>query len=404
MKKHFTKWKDDSLKGLVIKKTIIVRISVSREKDNKNKSFSEKKIIKDNHITNNENKNKIDLSKFIKVYPNSEKDKHIKKSEFKPYKNNSKINKEQKEPSSYNNLAWKNHIIISSSKDNKTNKTNKTKKNNIYNNYININRNNNKRENRYRLLNESGNEKPKALIKKRDDNKKLQKSKSTFSKPVYEVKIQTTNLTNQNKDNNNYKIVQPNASKNVYIYKSNNGKLFDRKYDIKNRKEIKNDIKNNTLNNFYKKSNQYLINNRNATPNKSLGTIKTGLSKRKQQISNTIKKQTYNVKKNFPLTDKKINPNKSYINNTFRNKKYNEKTYLIGNRDGSFIRKLICHNCMDKKKNKSFIKDSNLIDKETLKKGITRVIQYYSGIKEVFVNYDFETYKSQGKIKTKNIV
>ena len=35
LKNRFTKWRKESLKGLIVKKTIIVRISVSREKDYK---------------------------------------------------------------------------------------------------------------------------------------------------------------------------------------------------------------------------------------------------------------------------------------------------------------------------------------------------------------------------------
>ena len=46
LQKRFTKWRKESVKGLIVKKTIIVRISVSREKDYKDRKRKGKRKIK----------------------------------------------------------------------------------------------------------------------------------------------------------------------------------------------------------------------------------------------------------------------------------------------------------------------------------------------------------------------
>jgi len=56
---HFIKWRKESLKGLKIKKTIVVRISVSREKDSQNKHKNIFNIEKEKEKSKSVNKSQI---------------------------------------------------------------------------------------------------------------------------------------------------------------------------------------------------------------------------------------------------------------------------------------------------------------------------------------------------------
>ena len=405
-KKQFKKWKDDSLNGVKVKKTIIVRIAVSREKDRKNNSnSSEKKLkknnsvknniigynnvknnignnnVKNNNIKNNNVKNNLDLNKFNKTSANYEKDKHIKKSEFKPYKINTQNNKE---PKNYNNIEWKNHSIFNSSKDNKPNKKI------IYDALKNINNNKNSISNRDKdrhLLNKNGNEKPKIQMNKiyQNGNKKLQKCQSTFNQPIYT--IQNNNRVNRNKENNNYN----NTIKHDYIYKSNNEKLFDKLYGIKPRNDVKKDNKNIKIPKIFNlQNNGYNCSGRNTISSEQpLYIISRTSTGREKQFSKTL--SNYNLKKSIPSTkntsDKKIEQRKSFINNNYRIKNScNDNIFHSPQKEG-FVRKIIYSDRSYKKSKNTVNKINDIFDRDSLKRGITKVIQFYSGIKEEIDNY-----------------
>ena len=334
-----------------------------------------------NYNVKNNNKN-LDLNKLIKTGTNYEKDKHIQKSEFKPYKINIKNNKE---PKSYNNIEWKNHSLLTSSKDIKPNKkiiydtlkSNNNNKNNI----------SNRDKDRY-LLNKNRNEKPKIQMKKVDQNgnKKLQKCQSTFNSPLYT--IQNSNRVNRNKENKN----NNNTINHNYIYKSNNEKLFDKQYGLKPRNDVKKDNKNIKIPKIFNlQKNGYNLNGRNTISSEQpLYIISRTSTGKEKQFSKTL--SNYNIKKSIPSTkntsDKKPEQRKSFVSNNYRNKNnYNDNIFHSAQKEG-FVRKIIYSDRSYKKSKNTVNKFNDIIDKDSLKKGITKVIQFYSGIKEEIDNYD----------------
>ena len=73
LKKRFAKWRKDTMKGLIVKKTIIVRISVLREKDYKDRYKNKLRLDKENEKgkSKSTNKNVIKSHNFIQPEINS---------------------------------------------------------------------------------------------------------------------------------------------------------------------------------------------------------------------------------------------------------------------------------------------------------------------------------------------
>ena len=106
---RFKLWKKITLKGLKVKRTIFIRISVSKEKDRKNKSYSEAKlnigkknlnninIINQNKLLELNNISEIKPTKYKRIFVS--KDKEI---------NNKTYNKPQNQKSNLNNTIGNN--------------------------------------------------------------------------------------------------------------------------------------------------------------------------------------------------------------------------------------------------------------------------------------------------------
>lgn len=411
---RFKKWKNITLKGIHFKKTIIVRISVSRDKDEKEKFKTQenfanyrrsKKNTEDNLNKNNYIKiDNDDLRKYKyfrsnednskkdkynqKIDNNLERDKHIKKSEFKPYKNilrnsgdNNKTyfeNMSKYNISSNNNTEWKNNSIFMTPKENKGNKIG------IYDKYK-----TNNRKDTYILIE---NREDKSLQTKKIDNyenKRLYYPKNNLNQDKNNIQNNRTIPNNEQKNHNN-------VSNHEYIYKRNDEKkILEKKIDNKY-KRMNNNEKNNTQTIFYTRRKENDNQKDISTPNKNFKKIEINVNQSNQRESlklNSINQ--YNTKKYQPpqktISDKKPKATISYLNNTYQ-RSNNDKLYHTANKE-DYKKKLEYQNFSYNRDNKTFNRQS-ITDKMALKKGITSVIQHYLGMKKQFDNYDYNTIKS----------
>ena len=360
----FKLWKKITLKGLKIKKTIFVRISISKEKDRKSKSYSQVKlnagkrnlnninIINQKQLLESNNTSEIKNTKYKRIFSSQNKE-----------NNNKTYNKQQNQKSNFNNT------IENNSSSHKYNKINRQTNNNINNNNKNtIEEKVEKYNKKWRnpLIEISG-EKPK---------------KDQFKNIRYEYK---NNINLRNKFNkieiskNNF---EPNSeiisSKFRSIYKSNN---------VHNKNNNKNE-RNNNPKDYYLK---YVKNYNN-------GTI-TFPAKKTQNVFNSKEKKQYfspyNTKKYIPqkkiYSEKKDKEYNSYFLKNFQKKndiikpmikpiKLNIKEFNLDN----YHKYANCTSGRAKFHNK----ENSFVDKKTLKRGITSVIQHFSGKIEEFINYD----------------
>lgn len=408
---RFKKWKDVSLKGIHFKKTIIVRISVSRDKDEKDKfktqenfsKYRRNKNTEDNLNKNNYIKSANDNLRKYRYYRNNEdnlkkdkynqktednleRDKHIKKSEFKPYKNtlkssndNNKKTFEYKSKYNINNnnsTELKNNSIFMTPKENRGNKIG------IYDKY----KTNNSKD--IYILTENREDKSYLQTKKNDnyENKRLYYPKNNLNQDKNNIQNNRTIPNNEQKNYNN-------VSSREYIYKRNDEKnIFEKKIDNKY-KRLNNNEKNNTQTSFYVKRNEYANQKNISTPNKNFKTIETNANQsiQRQNIKlNSINQ--YNTKKYIPpkktTSEKKPKTTISYLNNTYQRSNNDKLLHTVSRED--YKKKPEYQNFTYNRNNKTFDR-SNATDKPSLKKGITSVVQHYSGVKKQLDNYDYKT-------------
>ena len=448
-----------NLKGLNIKKTILVRISLFRENDlnDKFKSDSEIKNGKNirNKLLNNENSSEINKANFRSIFKREKKNlsevieykpsinKSINKEEFKryenkiksrneykiksinnrenkPYENKTTINKEYKpyenksttkkefkpfENKSINKTEFKPYVNKSINKlefkpyENKTTtkkeyKTYKYKSNNKEKNYT---INNSSRINK-QLLSPYQNKikKEKISIIDISDSKsynddKLINTKINEIKSINQSKINLNNkFTKIQKKNNNIRNDdKQSASKKIeykkYLINTNNILIKDNS----EQKNIRHNIYDNTPKSYGIKIDRYSNKKYNSLSNIPLKNKRITFNKDeniKKINFNSINTGIYET----PLknqTEKKINKQYSYFKNSYQNKKDNEFSSI----EVSTI---------NNSNNNSYIKSNNfrincrikhlkkmIYDKEALKRGITTVFQYYSGIVEELDDY-----------------
>ena len=364
VRKSFILWKVETLKGLRYRKTIIVRISISTEKDNKQRINTDEKL-------NKSSETKSKFKSFTKILNTNPKKKNIGigvayKAENKP---------------TYVNHNLKNHSVFMSPKENKDSKRaiyNKLNINDIGINGIKgingINGINNKRQNK---LIEVPNKEKKQLNYSRSSIDYKTNDTSHYLNNKLDNTFQQLNSSRNNKPrNHNYN----NTSNDLY-------KLINNNNPIKN---IKKNIDKNTTKILNKNYEGYFSQSNIYSPNQS----------RNNTESNTIINQSlnvskpYNTKKFIPLSKNpsskiKTDNYSSYFTNVYQNKDKNNN--LI--KKEPYKIKIDFNNYTMRRENK--IKNpEKTIDKETLKKGVTSVVQHYSGVREKLNNYDKNTLKT----------
>ena len=322
---RFKKWKKEAFKGMFIRKTIIVRISVSR----------------DNILKNRKNSRNINRIKDLTENRPKSADKNL-----KSFDNND--NKERK----INNIKIKNtneNITPKSKKEIKEISDNEP----IKRLYI---------DDKIRLL-----------FRKKNNlnpNNNLMKGKKL---PYDKITKYIKSLNRQNNMDNNDQ-VKKNENKNptpkLYTYEPSKDKIKSKYGNIAINKP---NITYNTLTTprFQK-----------AQGNKSYSNVHSNL---KNPIDNQVKKKekqtpnenktNYDIKNNY--SESKLFDKKKSFNHIYKSNNNNKRYVLIDNEKkyGNLTEKRDKH--MKKK-----------IDNEKLKKGITTVIQHYLGVRERFDNYN----------------
>ena len=314
---RFKKWKEEAFKGIFIRKTIIVRISLSRDNILKNKlNF---RILSRNKVSNNNKPKSVD--------------KELKQ-----------INKTVNKESHINNIKWKKiNDVKSPIKKNEMPDEKSIKK--IYKNENNsIFNNSDKRKNQHNnpiysqtIPNDSQSKKyNKNIIPKNkfiNNNNQIDKYKVKKQAPIlyiYEPKqLKTKPIFNKGLINNskNYNIFTSPRTRKYQTYNSYSSIRSN------NKTPIVNQIKN-------KKEKQ------NPNINKSYINIKNNFSDLKLLNKNNEQRFTFTKSKGNKYAT--IDSERKYINNTERRDNYTKRIF----------------------------------DKETLKKGVTTVIQHYLGVKE----------------------
>lgn len=369
---RFKLWKKITLKGLTIKKTIFIRISVSKEKDRKNKSFSETKInigkknlnniniINQNKILESNNISEVKPTKYKRIF--ASKNKEI---------NNKTYNKPQNQKSNINNIIENNPSTYKYNRYFKNNKQSNMYNKNENKNTMNDKIVNNNKKGRNPLIEISGEKPKKDQFKNiRNEYKKNINLKSKFNK---------IEISKNNSEQNS----EINSSKLKYIYKSNNTY-------IKNNNKNEN---NNNSKDYYLKYDKNYNNSTITLPSKKTQNVFN--SKEKQYFS------PYNTKKYIPqkkiYSVKKEKEYNSYLLKTFPNKNDGIKPIIkpikLDIKDINFDNYQGL-NCTSRRA-KLHISNNSFIDKTTLKRGITSVIQHFSGKIEEFINYDKSTSRAK---------
>ena len=341
---RFKKWQKEAFKGTYIRKTIVVRISVSRDKILKNRNVSNPLLSKE---------------KIKGIRPNSE-DKNIKHKNKNDNRKNNMIN----------NIQWKNDYQLKTPERSK-------EKNNIYSN---------------EKMNKNGKN---SLItisdyKKNDKAQDNTNKKNNTYNPSNLSNITSSNGLNKNpynkpkinniQNNNNKK-----TASNIYTYELNkpllNPKDIFSRYDNKtaNQKNIINNNNTKMKNKDYKNYRAYTNVNSPNTIHRKNNSKYSLKSNEKEKLNST--KDSYMDYKHTPL--------KSYLSETkiFKDKSYFKNTYTKSNhhKNPSFDNEYKYKYETRTSKKDAYLKKK--IDNEILKKGITTVIQHYLGVREKLDNY-----------------
>jgi len=423
IQKRFIKWRKDALKGK-IKKTIMIRISVSKEKPPKSKY----QLGKANPKEQSKSVNKNELNSFnINNLPKNITNLKVQKVDDFINEDNKINNNKAKDVKAYNNIEIKSMSNVNTSKD-KNDKKEKEDKNAFYKK---INPSNPSNKNEGNKVNSDNN-----IIKidlnkynKKDNNSKnqinSQKATSIINSKVNKLNqehISKTPTPNQNATKNkpqdlNKKPISNTSNINI-VYtsstKKNNpnetNKKNENKYpttktyqtDVKEKmnknknKDNKTDLKDNIPKDLYKK---YERNNQNNSRN--INNIKIDLTK------GNFTRQTFNkrhVKDNNSFANLSYNDNKLqkinlYNNNTYqrRNNDNNDNKSISSYSIKTDINNRIYNNNEDSlsvysRARESNIKNDDVTFKNNLKGGKTTVIQHYSGQRRKYENYDNNTY------------
>jgi hypothetical protein len=414
LKKRFTKWRKDTMKGLIVKKTIIVRISVSREKDYKDRYKNKLRLDKENEKEKSKstNKNVIKSHNFIQPEINSYNIVREKIDNIDNQKDNTKenlnidntVNNENTdiqidnitnnftiEKNNTININNEDNILKDNEKDNESNKdisneNLKMKKNKL------INISNEKPKNTAQIYNiYATNTKPDST--NNINNKFTKVNNITQISRTYnkndKQKIQESNKKNENNLNKNQKY---NASNVAIISSSYTTK------NNKNNKEQKETTKNNALINKNEMKGYYIKydgfhENKNIYSSIPIPVKTVNLNEKEYNPyrNNNNNKKTFiksipDNKNNsdinlFSRRTHQINNNKNTNNMTsFKNisniEKYNNYTSKIGT-------------------NSSIRQKLNSIENANLRGGVTTVIQHYGGRRKKYENYDQNSFKKQ---------
>ena len=371
IQKSFKLWKEETLKRLIIRRTIIIRLSISKEKDQKQRFHTEGDLMES---IDNKNKNSKTLINFGND-DNNNSTGSIYKSKYNLNNDNHKFNntselmipKEKKDyrklipnlkynydkeiirPIDINNIIQNNRLITFPNREFKP----------LYNSRSNLNIKMNINDNQKKYLDYPLN------------------------------KINNYRKINEYKNYNN-------VSRHDIVYKSNNEKngkkpfndIIDTKYkNLIYTNNNKPKYLNNNINGYLSHRNVYL-------PYQTQ-TYRSNYKRIEKPEINNFKLD--NIKKYTPLTKNNpstlLNYNYSFFRNVYpnNNTKYSTNTYKLQPYKGIIDRSN--YNSFTFRREMKLNKPQQEYDMQTLKKGVTTVVQHYSGIKEKLNNTEVNTLK-----------
>lgn len=415
IQKRFIKWRKDALKGK-IKKTVMIRISVSKEKDPKSKY----QISKANPKEQSKSVNKNELKSFnINNLPKNITNLKVQKVDDFIKKDNKINTNKVNDVKTYNNIEIKSISNVNTNKDKnekentiykKVNPSNKNEGNKVNNNNvikIDLSKYNKKDNNSKNQIN---NQKATPIIKpevnklnkehiskipKQSQNINKNKPQELNKKPISNtsnINIVYTSSTKKNNPNETNK-----KNENKYSTTKNYQTDIKDKMNKNKNKDNKTDLKDNIPKDLYKK---YERNNQNNS--RTINNIKIDLTK------GNYTRQTFNnrhVKDNNSFTNPSYNDNKLqkihlYNNNTYQRRNndntdnksisnYSIKTDINIRNYNNNEDSLSVHS---RPRRESNITNGDASFGKNSKGGRTTVIQHYSGQRRKYENYDNNTY------------
>ena len=259
LENRFNMWKKEAFKGTFIRKTVLVRISVSRDKINQNRNTNRLNNMKEI----NDNRPRTAEKKIKYLNKRNEIESNINNINIKNVKNENEVNNPKK--AEMNLTQIRNNLINKHDKNplygTYTEKT-KQKSKNIFSTPIN-NMKNKKYENK-KATNENNNTKQAPIIYTYYPEKFKNLSKNTLNTNTLKKKFDYhgynsyTNVLSNRKKNLTNNATKSNNDKNLINLRSNfsETKLFDKKRDITNTYN-KNNMKNYASVDNGKKYNNY---------------------------------------------------------------------------------------------------------------------------------------------------
>jgi len=405
LQKRFTKWRKESVKGLIVKKTIIVRISVSREKDYKDRYKNKLRLEKEKEKEKSKSTNKNDIKSHNFIQPeintyNIVREK-IDTIDNQKVSTNENLNIENKMSNENTDIPIDNITIEKNNTININNEDSILKNNEKDNGSSKGIANENLKMKKNKLINIS-NEKPKNTAQiyniyatniksdSKNDNKFTKVNNITLTSKTYNKndrqKLQESNSNRKNENDSN-KSQKYNAS-NVAIISSS--------FTTKNSKEYKESVNNNALINknelkgyyikydgFHENKNIYSsipvpvktinLNEKEYNPYRNNKNNKISSIRNDPDIKNSSDINLYS-RRTHQLSNNKNTNNITNIKNISSIEKYNNYTSRNGN-------------------NSSIRQKLSSTENANLRGGVTTVIQHYGGRRKQYENYDQKSFK-----------
>lgn len=405
LQKRFTKWRKESVKGLIVKKTIIVRISVSREKDYKDRYKNKLRLEKEKEKEKSKSTNKNDIKShnFIQSEINTynivrEK---IDTIDNQKVSTNENLNIENKMSNENTDIPIDNITIEKNNTININNEDSILKNNEKDNGSSKDIANENLKMKKNKLINIS-NEKPKNTAQiyniyatniksdSKNDNKFSKVNNITLTSKTYnkndrqKLQESNSNRKNENDSNKNQK------------YNASNVAIISSSFTTKNSKEYKETVNNNALINknelkgyyikydgFHENKNIYSsipvpvktinLNEKEYNPYRNNKNNKISSIRNDPDIKNSSDINLYS-RRTHQLSNNKNANNITNIKNISSIEKYNNYTSRNGN-------------------NSSIRQKLSSTENANLRGGVTTVIQHYGGRRKQYENYDQKSFK-----------
>jgi len=405
LQKRFTKWRKESVKGLIVKKTIIVRISVSREKDYKDRYKNKLRLEKEKEKEKSKSTNKNDIKSHNFIQPeintyNIVREK-IDTIDNQKDNTNENLNIENKMSNENTDIPIDNITIEKNNTININNEDSILKNNEKDNGSSKGIANENLKMKKNKLINIS-NEKPKNTAQiyniyatniksdSKNDNKFTKVNNITLTSKTYnkndrqKLQESNSNRKNENDSNKNQK------------YNASNVAIISSSFTTKNSKEYKETVNNNALINknelkgyyikydgFHENKNIYSsipvpvktinLNEKEYNPYRNNKNNKISSIRNDPDIKNSSDINLYS-RRTHQLSNNKNTNNITNIKNISSIEKYNNYTSRNGN-------------------NSSIRQKLSSTENANLRGGVTTVIQHYGGRRKQYENYDQKSFK-----------